>query len=171
MTRYFGLGAFVACRKEERSGINSTVYAIDPFASEISPCGASSSIDTIIAPFISNEYDIQDLLHGLLKSLYDDVRPEEYAPSYAGGSSRLDFLLKREQIVIEVKMANEKLRDRMIGEQLVIDIKRYQTHPDCKALLCFVYDPGGFVKNAAGLESDLSGKHNALDVRVLVLSL
>jgi hypothetical protein len=29
-----------------------------------------------------------------LISRFDDIRPEEYTPSYAGGSSRIDFLLE-----------------------------------------------------------------------------
>ena len=42
---------------------------------------------------IRDEYDVQDLLHALLRTLFDDVRPEEHTPSYAGASSRMDFLL------------------------------------------------------------------------------
>ena len=52
---------------------------------------------------IKDEYDVQDLLHGLLKIYFDDIRPEEWNPSYAGSSKRSDFLLKEEKIVIEVK--------------------------------------------------------------------
>jgi hypothetical protein len=52
---------------------------------------------------IEDEYDVQDLLHALLHLHFDDIRREEWTPSYAGGSSRVDFLLKSEQIVIEVK--------------------------------------------------------------------
>lgn len=123
-------------------------------------------------PFtVSDEYDLQDLLHAVLRGLFDDVRSEEYSPSYAGGASRLDFLLKAERIVIETKVAGAKLRDKQVGEQLIIDIKRYQKHPDCQRLICFVYDPGGFIKNPAGLESDLSGKHDQMEVRVIVVSL
>jgi len=47
---------------------------------------------------IEDEYDVQDLLHALLKIFYDDIRPEEWTPSYAGGSSRMDFLIKNEKI-------------------------------------------------------------------------
>jgi DpnII restriction endonuclease len=54
---------------------------------------------------IEDEYDVQDLLHSLLRLHFDDVRSEEWTPSYAGGSGRMDFLLKVEQIVIEAKMA------------------------------------------------------------------
>ena len=121
---------------------------------------------------INDEYDVQDLLHALLMAAFDDVqdvRPEEYAPSFAGASSRVDFLLKSEKIFIEVKMANMSLKDKKIGEQLIVDIKRYQSHPDCKALVCFVYDPNHYISNPVGLERDLSGKHDDLEVRVLVV--
>ncbi|MCU1273121.1 MAG: hypothetical protein JWO48_552 [Bryobacterales bacterium] len=67
-------------------------------------------------------------------------------------------------------MASSKLRDKQIGEQLIIDIKRYQGHPDCKRLICFVYDPGGFLKNPGGLEADLSGIHEKLEVKVIIVS-
>jgi hypothetical protein len=40
-----------------------------------------------------------------------------------------------------------------------------------KPLIYFVYDPGGFVKNSGGLEMDLSGIHERLKVKVLVVSL
>lgn len=83
---------------------------------------------------ISDEYDVQDLLHALLKLHFDDVRAEEYVPSYAGGASRIDFLLKDEKIAIEVKMTRDNLKDKEIGEELVTDITRYKEHPDCKTL-------------------------------------
>lgn len=118
---------------------------------------------------IGDEYDVQDLLHALLRSRFDDVRSEEYSPSYAGGSSRIDFLLKREQAAIEVKMASATLRDRALGEQLIVDIQRYQGHPTCKTLFCMVYDPHHNVRNPAGLEGDLSGTAGELEVVVLVI--
>ena len=63
---------------------------------------------------IQNEYDVQDLLHAILKLEFDDVRAEEYTPSYAGSNSRMDFLLKNEQIVIEVKKTSQYLKDKEI---------------------------------------------------------
>jgi hypothetical protein len=118
---------------------------------------------------VDDEYDVQDILHALLRAYFGDVRPEEYTPSHAGSSSRVDFLLKEEKSVIEVKYATEKLKGGKIGEQLIIDMKRYQTHPDCKNLYCLVYDPHGQVNNPVGLEKDLSGKHGELQVTVLVV--
>lgn len=118
---------------------------------------------------VKDEYDIQDVLHAILKCYFDDVRPEEYCPSYAGSSSRLDFLLKKEKVIIEAKYATNKLKDKKIGEQLIIDIKRYETHPDCDTLFCFVYDPDGNIQNPTALENDLSGQHGKSNFKVKVI--
>lgn len=123
------------------------------------------------APLVlDDEYDLQDFLHAALRLFFDDIRVEEYAPSYAGGSSRLDFLLKAEKIVIETKFARPSLRDKQIGQELIIDIARYKTHPDCRSLLCLVYDPNSELKNPAGLEADLTKVSDGLDVHVIVVS-
>lgn len=118
---------------------------------------------------VNDEYDVQDLLHALLKVHFDDIRPEEWTPSYAGASSRVDFLLKEEQIIVEVKKTRETLKAKHVGEQLIVDIQRYRSHPDCKKLICFVYDPDGWVANPRGLESDLSRKDEELEVKVLIV--
>lgn len=41
----------------------------------------------------AKEYDLQDLLHSLLRRWVQDVRPEEYTPIYAGKSTCIDLLL------------------------------------------------------------------------------
>lgn len=105
---------------------------------------------------IEDEYDVQDLLHSLLKIYFDDVRPEEWTPSYAGGSSKIDFLLKKEKIVIEAKKTRKNLTDKKIGEQLLIDIAKYKNHPDCRTLICIIYDPEGRIGNPKGLSNDLT---------------
>ncbi len=109
---------------------------------------------------IKDEYDVQDLLHPLLKICFDDVRPEAWVPEYAGGSSRIDFLLKKEKIAIEVKKTRKNLTAKEIGAQLLIDIARYNQHPDCKILICFIYDPEERIGNPRGLENDLNQMSN-----------
>jgi len=126
--------------------------------------GARETLD------VGDEYDVQDLLHGLLLLFFDDVRSEEVVPSYAGKSTRMDFLLKDESIVIEAKMTRKGLGEKEVGEQLILDISQYQSHPNCKQLYCLVYDPEYRVKNPRGLEKDLSKKHGDLDVKVYVVS-
>lgn len=117
---------------------------------------------------VNDEYDVQDLLHAFLKLHFDDIRPEEWTPSYAGSSSRMDFLLKGENIVVETKKTRESLSDKKLGEELIIDLARYESHPDCSTLICFVYDPEGRVGNPRGLEKDLESYSGKLNVRVIV---
>jgi len=117
---------------------------------------------------ISDEYDVQNLFHTLLKLFFDDIRPEEWTPSYAGKSSRIDFLLKREEIVIEIKKTRETLKGKEIGDELIIDKERYQTHPNCKTLIAFVYDPDGYIDNPRGLEEDLSDSKGEILVKVFI---
>ena len=108
---------------------------------------------------IEDEYDVQDLLHALLMLEFDDIRAEEWTPSYMGKSARMDFLLKKEKIVIEVKKTRKGLSDKEIGDQLIVDVDRYKVHPDCSRLICFVYDPEGRIGNPIGLMNDLKDKH------------
>jgi hypothetical protein len=105
---------------------------------------------------IKDEYDVQDLLHALLRIDFDDIRPEEWTPSYAGSSSRMDFLLKGHGIVVETKMTRKGLAGKEVADQLIIDVARYCGHQECKTLICLVYDPSGSVKNPRGLETDLA---------------
>lgn len=102
---------------------------------------------------IRDEYDVQDLLQGILRLFVDDVRPEDYVPSYAGGNSRTDFYLPQYGSYIEVKMTREGLADKEIGEQLAIDVARYSEM--CDTLICFIYDKIGCLKNPYGLINDL----------------
>jgi hypothetical protein len=117
---------------------------------------------------VDDEYDVQDLLHALLRIHFNDIRPEEWTPSYAGKSGKMDFLLKTEQVVIETKKARKGLDAKVLGDELLIDIQRYQAHPDCKTLFCFVYDPEGKIANPTGIENDLSKTHNDLKVLVVI---
>lgn len=118
---------------------------------------------------INDEYDVQYLLQSFLALEIDDIRPEEWTPSHGGKSSRMDFLLINEQIVVETKMTRDNLRDVEIGKELKIDIMDYRSHPKCKTLICLVYDPGNKISNPTGLENDLTGQHNHLYVRVIVV--
>lgn len=117
---------------------------------------------------IEDEYDVQYLLGALLVTRFSDVRPEETTPSQAGKSARIDFLLKKEAVLVETKMIRAGLTDAKLGDELIVDIERYKKHPDCKALFCFVYDPEHKLKNPTALEADLSRKTDGLLVRVRI---
>ena len=116
---------------------------------------------------ITDEYDVQDLLHALLLLHFDDVRTEEWTPSYAGSCERMDFLLKDLQTVIEVKKTRETMNAKKLGEELIIDIEKYRVHQDCKQIYCFVYDPDGYLGNPAAIKNDLEKAHDGF-VKVFI---
>lgn len=115
-----------------------------------------------------DEYDVQDSLHALLKLHFDDIRPEEWTPSHAGSQSRMDFLLKREKIVVETKFMGSKLSQIEIAKQLAIDKDYYRRHPDCQTLICFVYDPESRCNNPTALEYDINVNEDHFRVMVIV---
>ena len=55
------------------------------------------------------EISVATKVRALLTLHFADVRPEEWTPSYGGNASRMDFLLKPEQVVVEAKMARKSL--------------------------------------------------------------
>ncbi len=118
---------------------------------------------------VNDEYDVQDLFHSLLKLYFNDVRAEEWNPSYAGGSSRSDFLLPEINSIIEIKKTRQSMSTKQLGEQLIIDIAKYKKHPQCSRLICFVYDPEGRVTNPRGIENDLSNCYSEIDVRTIIV--
>jgi len=120
-----------------------------------------------------SEYDIQDLLHSLLRPWISDIRPEEFCPSYAGSNARMDFLLPVHKLVIETKRIRDKAHASKVGDELIIDIEHYRKHQDADHLWCVIYDPELFVSNPNGLITDLEGsrstKEGSVNVRVIVV--
>jgi REase_DpnII-MboI len=80
----------------------------------------------------------------------------------------MDYLLPELETAVEVKKTRPTLTARDVGEELIVDIKKYQEHPRCRKLVCFVYDPDGFISNPRGVEADLSKQHDKLAVRVMI---
>jgi hypothetical protein len=118
---------------------------------------------------ITDEYDVQDLLHAILKLHFDDVRAEVSTPKYGGGNSRIDFILNEHDVAIEVKKTRNNLKDKEIGEELLIDIARYQqSYSKIKLLICFVYDPEGLIINPIGLENDLNITPSNIPIKTII---
>jgi hypothetical protein len=122
-----------------------------------------------------NEYDLQSLFHALLRPWVRDIRPEDYTPSYAGSSTRVDFLCPKQEAVIEIKYVRDQRHAKNIGDELIIDIGHYNAHEKCKFLWIVIYDPHHLVLNPQGIISDLNGKHQkqgkTIDVKTFILSL
>lgn len=118
---------------------------------------------------IKDEYDVQDLLKGVLHLEFDDVRPEVWTPNYAGTNSRTDFLLPPEGIVVEIKHTKNAKAQIRITEELIIDIARYKPYPGVKHMVCAVWDTEHHLTNPVALKTDLE-KHNDGFVTVVVMS-
>ena len=65
-------------------------------------------------------------------------------------------------------MTRRNLGQNEVVRELTEDKERYQVHPDCDALVCFVYDPMSYCTNPAALEDDVSEEGHGLLVRVVV---
>ncbi len=116
---------------------------------------------------INDEYDVQDSLYAIMRLFINDIRPEDYVPSYAGANSRVDYLLPEHSTVIETKMTNVNLKDKQVGDQLIIDINRYKQLEGYDKLVCFIYDKESLIHNPAGLKSDLEN-FSEEDFKVIV---
>lgn len=81
----------------------------------------------------------------------------------------MDFFLKKESIVIEVKKTRNGLDHKQLGEQLIIDVDRYSLREDCNRLVVFIYDPEGRIQNPNGFINDIESKSkNDFKVRVFI---
>ena len=118
---------------------------------------------------VNDEYDLQDLLGALLAIHFDDIRVEEWTPSFAGSPARMDFSLPEVEAVVETKMTRRALNAKKLGEELLIDIAKYEKHPQCRTLYCIVYDPEGRIANPRGLETDLEGVSAKIKVRAIIV--
>jgi hypothetical protein len=133
------------------------------------PVQRSLSVRSHGEPLVfANEYDDQYLYRALLIQFFDDVRDEEFTPSYAGRNSRIDFVLPDFKLGIELKHTRTGLKDGELGEQLIIDRDRYIQHPSVSHLICLVFDYQGHVRNPRALEEDLRREVSTADMAVTV---
>jgi hypothetical protein len=116
----------------------------------------------------TSEYDIQDLLHALLRPWISDIRPEEFCPSHAGSNTRMDFLLPMHSLVIETKRVRDRGHATRVGDELIIDIEHYRKHQNADYLWCVIYDPELYISNPKGMINDLEGTRTTPDGNVTV---
>lgn len=118
---------------------------------------------------ITDEYDLQRLMHAVLQLHFDDVRAEEPTPSTAGAWAKIDFLLPGVRVAIEAKMTRENLGAKKAGDELAADILRYPKHGDVAALLAVIYDPDRRIGNPIGFERDLRSDEEQSLRRAIVI--
>lgn len=117
---------------------------------------------------LNDEYDYQDIFHAALRLFFENVEEEAWTPKYAGGASRIDFVLPEFRVAIELKHG-KNLDAKKVGEQLIIDIARYAANPKVRYLVCIVFDREGKVANPRGIEGDLASRKESLGVTVKIV--
>jgi hypothetical protein len=118
---------------------------------------------------VTDEYDLQDLVETVLRTLYDDVRPEERTPSSAGSSSTIDFYVRESALAVEVKVATATHREKQIKEELLVDRNDYRTHASVRAVVAVVFDIASVYRNPRGFEVDLSEHSEQFRFEVIVV--
>ena len=121
---------------------------------------------------IEDEYDVQDVLYVVLKSIFSNLREEDPIPKVGAKSTKIDLILREEKILIEVKMIKAKdSNETHFIEQLKVDFESYHECKWLRKLFCFVYDPYKKTRDISNF-NDLNGErtkggHN-FDVEVIV---
>jgi hypothetical protein len=88
--------------------------------------------------------------------------------TYAGGNSRIDFIVPAHKIGVELKHTRANMSDRELGEQLIVDREKYKAHPHVTHLLVIVFDYDNNLRNPRALEQDLQREHSHPDLTVTV---
>jgi hypothetical protein len=117
---------------------------------------------------LEDEYDAQDLIRGLLRIFFDDVRAEAVTGEYAGGAARVDFVLPGFHLAIELKFTRDSMTDRSLADELIVDRDRYKEDGRVNHLMCLVFDYEGHLSNPRGLERDLEREVSAEGLAVTV---
>lgn len=139
----------------------------------------SNSIKKVIQPrreghasfTVKDEYDIQDLLYIILKSIFPNLIYEEQIPKIAGKGTKVEFVIKDEGIMIEAKMIKENdSNETKFIKELKEDLESYHTYPYLRELIFYVYDPFNKTKdknNFSSLEGNREKKGQTFNVTVV----
>lgn len=121
---------------------------------------------------IEDEYDVQDILYVILKSVFPNLRDEDAIGKVGAKTTKIDLIIREEKILVEVKMIKEKdSNETHFIEQLKADFESYHECKWLRKLFCFVYDPYKKTRDISNF-NDLSGErtkgeHN-FNVEVIV---
>lgn len=121
---------------------------------------------------IEDEYDVQDILYVILKSVFPNLRDEDAIGKVGAKTTKIDLIIREERILVEVKMIKAKdSNETHFIEQLKTDFESYHECKWLRKLFCFVYDPYKKTRDISNF-NDLNGErtkgeHN-FNVEVIV---
>ena len=107
---------------------------------------------------VEDEYDVQDILYVILKSVFPNLRDEDAIGKVGAKTTKIDLIIREEKILVEVKMIKAKdLNETHFIEQLKTDFESYHECKWLKKLFCFVYDPYKKTRDISNF-NDLNGE-------------
>lgn len=106
---------------------------------------------------LGNEYDVQRILYSIIRPVFPDARLE-VVDDVGYGSVRYDIVLKKYDIIIEVKCTRQSMTERKLTEELGADGFHYKG----EHLFMFIYDKVKLISNVdAFVESYTKSKQAA----------
>lgn len=123
---------------------------------------------------IEDEYDVQDILYVIIKSIFPNMRDEDSIAKVGAKSTKIDFILREEEILIEVKMIKKgDSNEKHFIEQLKVDFESYHKCVWLNKLFCFVYDPykkTGDISNFNDLNGQRVKGSHSYNVEIIVVN-
>lgn len=104
---------------------------------------------------IQNEYDVQKMLHAILKPIFPSIRTEVNDDT-GHHTIRTDLFIPEFNIVIEVKCTRNSLSKRNLSEEIGSDI----THYNNKHIVFMIYDKSMIIDNAISFKNTYESKSN-----------
>jgi hypothetical protein len=99
-----------------------------------------------------NEAAVQDTLYLMLRPWILDLVPESPTDKVANRFAIKDFVSHSGRFVIEAKFVRNEDHGKALAREINDDIETYRYHPSCDDLIFFIYDPEGYIPDAAALE-------------------
>lgn len=112
---------------------------------------------------------VQNLFHALLLLHFEHVEKEQWTPAYTDDGTVISFYLPDIRTVAEITRPAKSLGTDDLKTQLSHHIEKHNSHPECDAVRCFIYDPVNRIHDHHALERALNTTDGdtRVDVRVI----
>jgi hypothetical protein len=130
--------------------VESVLAALRSFTDIVRYLNTRRSTGAILE--LSNEAGVQDALYLMLRPWILDLVPESPSDKVANRFTIKDFVSHSGRFVIEAKYVRNGEHGKSLAKEINDDIETYRYHPRCDDLVFFIYDPGGYIPDAAAVE-------------------
>lgn len=112
-----------------------------------------------------SEYDIQNLIHTVIKPWIPSIEKEQTARILEGQKKIVDFSLFRGKILIEIKFIKDKDDKREVIKTLNGLIDFYQRYPRVESVIVAIYQLPGIIEDPASIELEYEKLANPTELQ------